>query len=152
MTRTITDIRPVGIAPHLHLIADVKEENAVLGYSVEIDELTADELITYAVTDPAHIQRETLIADSIQQIEATYQATDITLLRFEVKADEQAERAERAKALQIVLDNSFTPEVEPWNEIPDADSFLDKPAWMIEAEAQAADAADLFRTQEDARF
>ena len=55
MTRKITDIRPVGIAPHLHLIADVKEDDSLLSYSVEIDELTADELIAYAVADPAHI-------------------------------------------------------------------------------------------------
>ena len=56
MTRKITDIRPVGIAPNLvRLIADVQDAEGLLAYSVEIDELTADELIIYAVTDPAHI-------------------------------------------------------------------------------------------------
>ena len=42
--------------------------------------------------------------------------------------------AEFSKATQIVLDNSYTPDVEPWNVIPDA--------WQIEAEALAADAED----------
>ena len=55
MTRKIIDIRPVGIAPHLRLIADVKDRPDLLPYSVEIDALTPDELIIYAVTDPAHI-------------------------------------------------------------------------------------------------
>jgi hypothetical protein len=37
-------------------------------------------------SDPDNIQRETLIAENIQQIEAMYQTTDCTLIRFEVKA------------------------------------------------------------------
>jgi hypothetical protein len=48
-------IRSVGIAPHLRLIADVQDRPDLLMYSVEIDALTADELIAFAVTDPAHI-------------------------------------------------------------------------------------------------
>ena len=65
-------------------------------------------------SDPDNIQRETLLADNIQQIERVYQANDCTLLHFDVKAE--------------------TIEVAPWDEIPDA--------WQIEAEALAADAED----------
>ncbi len=58
MTRTITDIRPVGIAPHLTLIADVKEDGCLLGYSVTIDQLTSDELTAYAVIEAAELEQE----------------------------------------------------------------------------------------------
>ena len=38
-------------------------------------------------SDPDNIQRETLLADNIQQIERVYQANDCTLLHFHVKAE-----------------------------------------------------------------
>lgn len=58
MTRTITDIRPVGIAPNLTLIADVKEDGCLLGYSVTIDQLTNEELTAYAVIEAAELEQE----------------------------------------------------------------------------------------------
>lgn len=58
MTRTITDIRHVGIAPNLTLIADVKEDGCLLGYSVTIDKLTAEELTAYAVIEAAELEQE----------------------------------------------------------------------------------------------
>lgn len=82
MTRTITNIRPVGIAPHLTLIADVKEDGCPLGYSVTIDQLTSEELTAYAVIEAAELEQENHKALQI--------VLDVTAPAWQIEAEARA--------------------------------------------------------------
>ena len=68
-------------------------------------------------------------------------------------AEQQRQAAELASDMELLGDDAVTPaELAEYNAEMGRVAFELLDGWQIEAEAQAADAADLQRTQDDARM